>query len=154
MMSQQQPEELPLASLILQLSRDQAHLYERQFGMSQSRLMLLRELMQTGEISQAELVQRLGMEGTLVTRFVKQMESSGLLTRRSDPRDNRFTLVTLTPAGEHIARQMAAFTHTLEARILEGLSEEVIALIRQGLQQIQERYSSLKESGLPNRSAP
>ena len=147
-MSQEHTEELPLPALILQLSRDQARLYERQLGMSQSRLMLLRELMQTGEISQAELVQHLGMEGTLVTRFVKQMEGSGLLTRRSDPRDNRFTLVTLTPAGQSIAQQMAVFTHTLEAQFLEGLSEEVIATIKRGLEQIQETYSHLIVSTL------
>ncbi len=148
-MSQKQTEEMPLPALILQLSRDQADLYERHLGMSQSRLMLLRELMQTGEISQAELVQRLGMEGTLVTRFVKHMEGSGLLTRRSDPRDNRFTLVTLTPAGQRIAQQMTDFTHTLEAQILEGFSEEVIATIRQGLEQIQGKYSYLKEADHP-----
>lgn len=112
--------------------------------MSQSRLMLLRELMQTGEISQAELVQRLEMEGTLVTRFVKQMEGSGLLTRRSDPRDNRFTLVALTPAGEHLARQMSAFTHTLEAQLLEDLSEEMRATIRLGLALLQKHYLHLK----------
>ena len=148
-MSQQHTrEEIPLPAMILQLSRDQARLYERHVGMSQSRLMLLLELMQTGEISQAELVQRLGMEGTLVTRFVKQMEGSGLLTRRSDPGDNRFTLVTLTPAGQHIAQQMADFTHTLEAQLLEGLSEEAIATIRQGLEQIQEKYSYLKEQAI------
>ncbi|GCE16777.1 MarR family winged helix-turn-helix transcriptional regulator [Dictyobacter kobayashii] len=145
-MSQEHAQELPLPALILQLSRDQARLYERHVGMSQSRLTLLLELRQTGEMSQAELVQRLGMEGTLVTRFVKQMEGSGLLTRRSDPRDNRFTLVTLTPAGERIAQQMADFTHTLEAQLLEGLSEEMKAIIRQGLEQIQEKYEQLKEA--------
>lgn len=143
-MSHEHKEKLPLPALILQLSRDQTRLYERRVGMSQSRLMLLLELMQAGEISQAELVQRLGMEGTLVTRFVKQMEGSGLLTRRSDPSDNRFTLVTLTPAGQHIAQQMTDFTHTLEAQLLEGLSEEVIVTIRQGLEQVQKQYSRLK----------
>ena len=148
-MSQRPTEELPLPALILQLSRDQTRLYERQFGMSPSRLMLLRELMQKGEISQAELVQRLEMEGTLVTRFVKQMESSGLLTRRSDPRDNRFTLVVLTQAGEHIAQQMSAFTRTLEAQILEGLSEETRATIRQGLEQVQKQYEHLKAADPP-----
>ena len=111
--------------------------------------MLLRELMLTGEISQAELVQRLEMEGTLVTRFVKQMEGSGLLTRRSDPRDNRFTLVVLTQAGEHIAQQMSAFTRTLEVQMLEGLSEEMRTIIRQGLEQVQKQYSHLKTSDHP-----
>ena len=74
------------------------------------------------------------------------MESSGLLTRRSDPRDNRFTLVTLTAEGQHIAQQMADFTHTLEAQLLEGLSSEMRATIRQGLEQIQEKYEHLKDA--------
>ena len=151
-MSQEYTKKLPLPALILYLYRDQARFYERHLGMSQSRMMLLFEL-QAGEISQAELVQRLGMEGTLVTRFVKQMEGAGLLTRRSDPDDNRFTLVTLTPTGQHLVQQMADFTHTLEAQIQEGLSEEVKAIIRQGLEQIQEKYEHLKETDLPNEAA-
>jgi len=77
-MSKEHPGKPPLPALILQLSRYQAHLYATAFGMSQSRLLFLRELMRTGEISQAELVHLLGMEGTLVTRFVKDMERSGL----------------------------------------------------------------------------
>jgi len=150
-MSKEHPGKPPLPALILQLSRYQAHLYATAFGMSQSRLLFLRELMRTGEISQAELVHLLGMEGTLVTRFVKDMERSGLLTRRRDPHDNRFILVTLTPAGQDIARRMAVFSHTLEAQLLEGLSEEAVAIIRQGFEQIQEKYSSLTQAG--NRSA-
>ena len=55
-MSKEHPGKPPLPALILQLSRYQAHLYATAFGMSQSRLLFLRELMRTGEISQAELV--------------------------------------------------------------------------------------------------
>jgi len=150
-MREEHPGKPPLSALILQLSRYQAHLYATAFGMSQSRLLVLRELMLTGESSQAELVQRLGMEGTLVTRFVKDMERSWLLTRRRDPDDNRFILVTLTPAGQDIARRMAVFSHTLEAQLLEGLSEEEVAVIRQGFEQIQKKYSLLTQAG--NRSA-
>ena len=133
----------PLPALIMQLYRTQAQLYETHFGMSQSRLNLLRELGQAGEISQAELVQLLDMEGTLVTRFVKDMEAAGLLTRRRDPRDNRFTLVTLTPTGQGLAQRMAAFTHTLEAQLLEGFEEEAVTIIREGMDQLQENYSHL-----------
>jgi DNA-binding MarR family transcriptional regulator len=141
--------EMPLPALILQLARDQSRLYERQFGVSSSRLLLLRELGQQGELSQAELVQRLGMEGTLVTRFVKQMEGAGLLTRRSDPRDNRFTLVTLTPKGDEIAHQMADFTHSLEVQLLAGLSQVVIATLRQSLAHIQQNYAHLTTDCAP-----
>jgi DNA-binding MarR family transcriptional regulator len=114
-------QEMPLPALILHLYREQTQLYERHFGMSQSRLLLLREVGYAGEVSQAELAHGLDMEPTLVTRFVKQMEASSLLTRRSDPRDNRFTLVTLTPAGQQIAQQMKVFTQNLDAHLIEGL---------------------------------
>ena len=133
----------PLPALIMHLYRAQAQLYERHFGMSQSRLNLLRELGQAGEISQAELVQLLDMEGTLVTRFVKDMEAAGLLTRRRDPHDNRFTLVTLSPTGQDLAQRMAAFTHTLEAQLLEGFGEEAVTIIREGIEQIQENTRTL-----------
>ena len=137
----------PLPTLIMQLYRAQAQLYERHFGMSQSRLNLIRELGQAGEISQAELVQLLDMEGTLVTRFVKDMEAAELLTRRRDPRDNRFTLVTLSPTGLDLAQRMAAFTHTLEAQLLEGFGEEAVTIIREGVEQIQEKYVHLAFTG-------
>jgi DNA-binding MarR family transcriptional regulator len=146
-MKQEREQELPLPALILQLYREQARLYEQHLGMSQSRLLLLRELSQRGEVSQAELARRLDMEATLVTRFAKHMEASGLLTRRSDPRDNRFTLVTLTAAGQHLSQQMMAFTHLLEAQLVEGLSGEEVMGIKQALKQFQEKCSHLKEVG-------
>jgi DNA-binding MarR family transcriptional regulator len=142
---QGQAQEIPLPALILLLYREQAQLYERYLGMSQSRLMLLRELGEAGEISQAELAHRLDMEPTLVTRFVKQMEASSLLTRRSDPRDNRFTLVTLTPAGQQIAQRMKDFTHILDAQLIEGLGSDEVASMRKRLKQFYEKALSLKD---------
>ena len=138
--SQGPEKEIPLPGLILRLSREQAALYERHFGMSQSRLSLLRELGWAGEISQIELAHRLGMEPTLVTRFVKQMEACNLVTRRTDPHDNRFTLVTLAPAGQQMVQRMKDFTHTLEAQLIEGLSVEEVANIKQRLTQFREKY--------------
>jgi DNA-binding MarR family transcriptional regulator len=144
--SQGPEKEIPLPGLILRLSREQADLYERHFGMSQSRMSLLRELGWAGEISQIELAHRLGMEPTLVTRFVKQMEACNLVTRRTDPHDNRFTLVTLAPAGQQIAQRMKDFTHALEAQLIEGLSVEEIANIQQRLKQFSEKYEQIMKN--------
>jgi hypothetical protein len=38
------------------------------------------------------------MEGARLTCFAKQMEAAGLISRRVDQGDNRFTLITLAPA--------------------------------------------------------
>jgi DNA-binding MarR family transcriptional regulator len=140
-------EVLPLPIMLLHLYRDLLRFYERRLGMSQSRVMLLHELMHTGEISQTELAQRLGMEAALITRFAKQMEASGLLSRRVDPQDNRFTLVTLTPTGQEVFQQMMLFSREFEARLVEGLSENEQRGIRQALKHIQGKFSLMKESG-------
>lgn len=140
-------ETLPLPIMLLHLYRDLLRFYERHLGMSQSRVMLLHELMHTGEISQTELAQRLGMEAALITRFVKQMEASGLLSRRVDPQDNRFTLVTLTPTGQQVFQQMMLFSREFETRLVEGLSEDEQRGIHQALKHIQEKFSLMKEPG-------
>ncbi|MGE5531180.1 MAG: MarR family winged helix-turn-helix transcriptional regulator, partial [Bacteroidota bacterium] len=48
----------------------------------------------------SDLQRNLDVDGATITRQVKQMEAEGLLQRRADPKDNRFTLVALTPEGE------------------------------------------------------
>lgn len=138
-------ETLPLPVLLLHLYRDLLRFYEQHLGMSQSRVMLLHELMHTGEINQTELAQRLGIETALLTRFAKQMEASGLLSRRVDPRDNRFTLVTLTPTGQQVFHEMMIFSRELEARLVVGLSNDEQGNIRRALIDIQEKFSHLKE---------
>lgn len=92
--------------------------------MSFSRILILHELMHAGELSQSELQRRLTMEGALLTRFVKEMEATGLVTRRVDPRDNRFTLVALAPDGSRLLKEMSGLRKEFEARLLEGLTEE------------------------------
>ncbi|HEY0756365.1 MAG TPA: MarR family transcriptional regulator [Ktedonobacteraceae bacterium] len=138
-------EVLPLPIMLLHLYRDLLRFYERRLGMSQSRIMLLHELMHTGEISQTELAQRLGMEAALMTRFAKQMEVSGLISRRVDPEDNRFTLVLLTQAGQQVFQQMMLFSREFEAQLVEGLSSDEQTAIRQALTHIQEKFLEIKE---------
>ena len=103
---------------------DTARAFARRVGMSLSRVEVLHQLMHAGEISQAELQQRLGMEGSLLTRFVKQMEADGLITRRVDPKDNRFTLVNLAPAGQAALLEMERLGEDFQTTLLAGLSEE------------------------------
>jgi|SRR6185312_5185129 len=137
---------LPLPVLLLHLYRDLARFYERRLGMSQSRVMLLHELMHAGEISQTELARRLGMETSLLTRFARQMETSGLLQRRTDPQDNRFTLVTLTPAGRQVFQEMMIFSREFEALLVEGFHEDEQRDVRQALRRIQARLSAMKNT--------
>ena len=117
-------EEESLSIILTHLHRDVSRVFSQRAGMSFSRILILHELMHAGELSQSELQRRLTMEGALLTRFVKEMEATGLLTRRVDPRDNRFTLVALAPDGSRLLKEMSGLRKEFEARLLEGLSEE------------------------------
>ncbi len=127
------------------LYRDAERIFARRVGVSVSRMGVLHELMHAGEISQAELLQRLGMEGSLLTRFVKQMEAAGLVTRRVNPRDNRFTLVALAAAGQQQLEQMEALGEQFEAQLLDGLSADDQAKLVQLLKHIQANLANMAD---------
>ncbi|WP_211326290.1 MarR family winged helix-turn-helix transcriptional regulator [Thermosporothrix hazakensis] len=127
--------------VLTHLHRDMSRAFSKQIGMSFSRLLVLHELWHTGEISQTELASRLSMEGALLTRFVKQMEAAGLITRRVDPRDNRFTLVSLAPAGQQVLSEMGIHADAFEAGLLEGVSKEDLASMVRTMKQIQDNLS-------------
>jgi DNA-binding MarR family transcriptional regulator len=143
-MSQDQGRESPFV-VLTHLHRDIARAFSRHMGMSFSRILVLHELMHTGEISQTELGQRLGMEGALLTRFAKQMEASGLISRRVDPLDNRFTLVSLTSAGQQVFKEVEALSEVFEAHLLAGLSEEDQARMVRSMKHIQDNLARWQE---------
>jgi DNA-binding MarR family transcriptional regulator len=109
--------------------------------MSFSRILVLHELMHSEEISQSELQRRLAMEGALLTRFVKEMEATGLVTRRADPKDNRFTLVRLAPAGRQLLEEMSVLREAFEVQLLEGLSAEERAVMASGMKRMLQNIS-------------
>jgi DNA-binding MarR family transcriptional regulator len=139
----QEPENESPFIILSHLYRDAERVFSRRVGVSVSRIEVLHELMHAGELSQAELQQRLGMEGSLLTRFVKQMEAAGLITRRVDPKDNRFTLVTLAPAGQQRLQEMEALGDEFQNQLLEGLSEQAQADLVRALKHIQGNLSRM-----------
>jgi DNA-binding MarR family transcriptional regulator len=137
---QSSAEDSPFAVLI-HLHRDLSRTILQYVGVSYSRMLVLHELHHGGEISQAELQKRVGIEGALLTRYAKQMEKAGLITRRVDPADNRFTLVTLAPAGLKFLREAEKLGEDFEARLLEGLSKEELHAMVRAMKRIQDNIS-------------
>ncbi|WP_211265212.1 MarR family winged helix-turn-helix transcriptional regulator [Actinacidiphila oryziradicis] len=74
-------------------------------GISRPRLQVLMRLWRAGETSHSDLRHLLSLDGASVTRLIKEFEAEGLITRRIDPGDNRYTLARLTPAGEQAAAE-------------------------------------------------
>lgn len=133
--------------------RDFMRITEQQTGMSQTRLQLMHELYHVDEMSQAELINRLGVEGAVVTRIVKQLEAMGLVTRRADPNDNRFTLVSMTQLARSAQTEAETmkFKDAFGARLMEGLDEAERAHLFKIFKHIQENVEGIDPAELGNK---
>jgi DNA-binding MarR family transcriptional regulator len=120
--------------------------FERQMGITRARWHLLKQLFAEEQLSQSALQQRAGVDGAAVTRQMKQLEEAGLVARRVDPRDNRFTLVSLTPAGReqvgHLMERRAMF----EAHVMAGIEPGEIAAMQRGLSRIRANLAAARQA--------
>ena len=119
--------------------------YIQHVGMSQARLQLLSFLSRQGEISHAALQQELSLDGATITRLVKQFEAEGILSRRLDPQDNRYTLVSLTPSGQQMVTGLGETHRAFQARLLDGISREEQEVIVRVLERLRSNIRDVQE---------
>jgi DNA-binding MarR family transcriptional regulator len=119
--------------------------FDRHVGMSQVRRQLLSVLADEREVSHAALAKRLGVDGAAVTRLVKSLESQGAVSRRLDPDDNRFTLASLTEAGEDLVAELRSAHQQYQAHLLAGINQveqdgvvRVLERVRRNIEQVQQ----------------
>ena len=112
-----------LLTELIQTARDVTSAFDRYVGLSPARAAILLELSRCGERSQADLQRHNKVHGASITRQVQAMEADGLLVRRPDPADNRFTLVMLTEAGHEALAEMTAKREAFRAQLLAGVPE-------------------------------
>ena len=135
---------------LVHLYRDAMKIVERQTGMSQTRLDILHELFHADEISQAELQNRLDIEGAVATRILKQLEAVGMVSRRPDPQDNRFTLVSMSQQARdnHNGEQNMRFKNHFGERLMQGLDEADRANLLRMMGQIHENVLAIGDANL------
>ncbi|MFI7419445.1 MarR family winged helix-turn-helix transcriptional regulator [Nonomuraea sp. NPDC049684] len=110
--------------------------FARHVGMSPHRVQLLIRLWRDGETSHSELRRTLGIDGASVTRLVKEFEAEGLVSRRLDPADNRYTLSALTPAGERCAADLDRSHQAYQERLLGGVTPHQRDLVLDALRRV------------------
>ena len=120
--------------------------FERHVGMGKTRWQILSTLQRAGEISQAALQQQLHVDGAAITRQVKQLEEDGLVQRRTDPHDNRYTLVALAPDGQALAASMQEQRASFQALLTAGIPEDELIVLRRCLARVRENALALGEA--------
>jgi DNA-binding MarR family transcriptional regulator len=126
----------PEETLLQQITRTYYELlpaFEQHMGVTRARWHLLKQLFSEDQLSQTALQQRAGVDGAAITRQVKQLEEAGVVTRWVDPRDNRFTLVALTPAGRLFVSRLMERRTVFEAHVMAGTDPSEIAIMQRGL---------------------
>lgn len=118
--------------------------FERYMGLSRARWQVLRQLNQDGEISQAQLQRRLRVDRAAITRQAKQLEDEGLVARRADPLDNRFTLISLTPAGHGLVSSLLNRRDDFERLVTDGLKPGELESIQRWLHQMRSNSQSIE----------
>ena len=119
--------------------------FDQHVGLSQLRRQLLTLLSEIGEISHAALQQHLAVDGATITRLVKQFESEGMLSRRLDPQDNRYTLVSLTASGQHMIAGLSAAHRLFQARLLAGIPKEEQEMALRVLERVRANIRALQD---------
>lgn len=117
--------------------------FERCAGVTPTRFRLLHELYLADEISQISLQKLLAIDAAAVTRHLRGLEESGMITRRNNPDDNRVTLVSLSVQGrEHIDAYRENNIQFI-TDLLTGFDTEERAVLADMLTRLQHNINSL-----------
>ncbi len=121
--------------------------FERHMGMSRARWAILNRLSREESLTQAVLAQRLNVDAAAITRQVKQLEREGLVTRWSDPKDNRYTVVALTAQGRSFVETQRSVRDEFERIVTADLSVEEIDHMRSCLLHMRRNLELLSQEG-------
>ena len=82
------------------------------------------------------LVQRTELSRTALTRLVRQMEKSKLITRRRDTSDGRAVRIRLTSAGRSLEGRCNDVIDELRATVEHDISPRQLQAVKDGLRQM------------------
>lgn len=95
-----------------------------QHGIHPGQAMCLRQLSHMDGMTQRDLAELLHVTRPTVTVMLQKLEKSGLIDRRSDESDQRFTRIYLTQAGKDLQQRLSCSLDAAIDSIVDSLSEK------------------------------
>ena len=92
-----------------------------QFGMTAQEAAVLMHCAEEGETSAGKLARAMGRDKGKITRFVDRLETSGFLTRGSDPRDHRLSIIKATSRGRRVVPHLKMRFEEVRSQFFEGV---------------------------------
>jgi DNA-binding MarR family transcriptional regulator len=104
-----------------------------QHGIQLRDYIVLSALDKTPNLTQVELGKALGLDRTTLMSQLDRLERTGLVVRRSDPRDRRTRIPEITEAGNALRAEVAGACDRVEAAVLSSFSHGQRQTFRQML---------------------
>jgi DNA-binding MarR family transcriptional regulator len=92
-----------------------------QFGMTAQEAAVLVHCAGEGETSAGRLAKAMGRDKGKITRFVDRLETSGFLTRKSDPRDHRLLIIKATSRGRRVVPHLKMRFEEVRSQFFQGV---------------------------------
>lgn len=108
---------------ILERSLDQYKLVPQQAG-------ILHVLAGYGEYNQNLLGHEMSIDKASIVKFVDGLERLGLVKRKTDASDRRSKIVTLTPKGKKVQKEVSGLHRELEKKIMKDFSDKEVEILR------------------------
>ena len=96
-----------------------------------------------GQDTARDVAECRGLAKSQVSQAVEMLSGRGILDRRADEADRRVVHLTITPAGEPLAREAQAIQAACGQGLLAGLTEEEQACFRRLLGRVLERAETI-----------
>ena len=97
---------------------------EATFGLRNTDLRLMNLLDGTNGVTVNEIARRAHVDKAWVSRTLRHLEKSGLVTRSSNRKDSRVSVIDLTPKGRALLGRVRPLAAAHEERLLEGIDKD------------------------------
>jgi MarR family transcriptional regulator, organic hydroperoxide resistance regulator len=113
----------------------------RPTGLYPGQEILLMQLWDNDEQTQSELIARIGIDASTVTKMVQRLEAEGHITRTQSETDRRAFIVRLTPSGQKLKAKVEKMWADLNEATIKNLNKTEE---RQLIELLHKAYSGLR----------
>lgn len=111
-------------------------------GISPAQVMALAQLIDSGALSQSELVERLSIRPASGVRLVDRMERDGWVVRQPDPADGRVNLVVPTKRATEIWETISQLGRTVMDQAYQGIQPAEIETVKRVLEMVRKNLKA------------
>ncbi|MBF2421998.1 MarR family winged helix-turn-helix transcriptional regulator [Listeria welshimeri] len=127
------------------LSKEISHVFEQQTNMSFTKVEILFHIKQTPGQSQNRLKEKLYIDSASITRHLKRMEDQGLIIRKKQDDNKRYTYLFLTTAGEEELASLLLEKEKFQTEALDAFSEDEVRALLKSVTKMMNNVEKMEE---------